>query len=228
MSRLRRVSSLLLVGAGLLLLGDVLVTLVWQEPVTALVSLVKREGIDRRYLNPDAMPLSAGERASLARLTSVDERIAFLARSEERDAPEGAAIGRLEIPGIGVSYDVVQGTSAADLELGPGHYRSTALPGLGETVAIAGHRTTYLAPFRNIGSLRAGAGIILEMPYATFDYVVQSARVVAPDAWWITRDVGQERLVLSACAPLYSASHRVVVFARLRSVHPTRETLDGA
>ena len=58
------------------------------------------------------------------------------------------------------------------------------------------------------------------MPYATFTYRVQYRRIVVPTAWWITRDVGYDRLVLSACNPLYSAAQRIVVFARLAAVRP--------
>jgi sortase A len=114
----------------------------------------------------------------------------------------------------------VQGTDDLSLQKGPGHYPATAFPGLGATVAIAGHRTTYLAPFRHIDALRLGDRIVLEMPYARLVYVVQMHRIVLPTALWITRNVGYERLVLSACNPLYSAAQRIVVFARLRSLAP--------
>ena len=226
MSRKLRLISATLILAGVLLLGDVLVTLVWQEPVTGLIALVKRHDVNRRYLSYGSMPLSSSERVSLQRLASAEERIAFLAREDQRRVPNGAAIGRLTIPSIGAAYEVVQGTSTGDLELGPGHYASTAFPGLGETVAIAGHRTTYLAPFRNINQLHKGDRIDLQMPYGSFHYVVESQRVVTPNAWWITRDLGYERLVLSACNPLYSASQRIAVFARLASVQPSRAVLE--
>jgi len=223
----RRLLSTLLITAGLLLLGDVVLTLAWQEPVTGVIALVKRQGIDRRYLSYSSMGLSTGERVSLQRLTSVEERIAFLAREDEQRVPNGAAIGLLSIPKIGVSYQVVQGITAGDLELGPGHYASTALPGLGATVAIAGHRTTYLAPFRNINQLHHGDRIDFQMPYATFHYRVQGQRIVTPNAWWITQDRGYERLVLSACNPLYSDSQRIAVFARLVSVTPSRAVFNS-
>ena len=226
-NRATRIVSAVLIIAGVLLLSDVAVTLAWQEPVTALIGLVKRGGIDRRYLSYSTMPLTRRQQASLMRLTSSEERIAYLARQEQREVPAGAAIGRLEIAAIGVDYEVVQGTSTSDLELGPGHYASTPLPGLGETVAIAGHRTTYLAPFRNLNQLRPGSRLVLQMPYATFYYRVTRLRVVTPDAWWITRNVGYEQLVLSACNPLYSASQRLAVFARLYAVHPAPAKLDG-
>jgi sortase A len=91
---------------------------------------------------------------------------------------------------------------------------------MGETVAIAGHRTTYLAPFRFLNELTAGDRVIVTMPYGRFTYIVQYQRVVVPTDWWITDNRGYDRLVLSACNPLYSASQRIVVFARLRSVQP--------
>jgi sortase A len=115
---------------------------------------------------------------------------------------------------------VVQGTDYTSLEKGPGHYPSTAFPGLRQTVAIAGHRTTYLAPFRHIDALNPGDKIILKMPYAKFTYVVQYHRIVLPTALWVTKNVGYDRLVLSACNPLYSAAQRIIVFARLAQMEP--------
>jgi sortase A len=218
--RLSRAISTLLILAGLLLLGDVVATLVWQEPVTALVGLIERSDTDTRFLSYRTMPLSAAQRAELSRLATAEERVAYLARQEQRSVPNGAAVGRLQIARLGVVYDVVQGTATGDLERGPGHYARTGLPGEGRTIAIAGHRTTYLAPFRNLNELHRGDRIVLRMPYGTFTYVVQSQRIVSPNAWWITRNVGYERLVLSACNPLYSASQRIAVFARLLRVHP--------
>lgn len=218
--RLRRALSTLLIVAGVLLLADVGATLVWQEPVTAVIGLVARAQTDTRFLSYRSMPLTRAQLQSLQRLTSAEERVAYLARQEQLTVPDGAAIGRLSIGRLAASYDVVQGTDTGDLERGPGHYASTALPGEGETVAIAGHRTTYLAPFRYLNELRRGDLIVLRMPYGTFTYVVQGQRVVAPNAWWITRNLGYDRLVLSACNPLYSASQRIAVFARLLRMQP--------
>jgi sortase A len=112
----------------------------------------------------------------------------------------------------------VQGTDTGSLRDGPGHYPGTSFPGEGGTIAIAGHRTTYGAPFRTINQLEPGDAIVLDMPYGRFGYVVERKQIVPATALWVTRRVpGAERLVLSACHPLYSASHRIVVFARLRS-----------
>jgi sortase A len=218
--RLIRDLSSVLIIAGMLMVLDAGLTLLWQEPVTAVIGLIQRDGIDKRYLSYRSMAVTAADRAAFQSVTSVQQRIAFFARREAAEVPTGAAIGRLVIATLGVSYDVVQGTDTASLERGPGHYPSTAFPGLGETVAIAGHRTTYLAPFRYINELGAGDRVELQMPYATFTYVVQYDRIVRPNAWWVTDNVGYERLVLSACNPLYSAAQRIIVFARLEEEQP--------
>jgi sortase A len=224
---IRDVSSVLIIS-GLLLVVDAVVTLVWQEPVTAVIGLVKRSEIDKRYLSYQSAPLSPLDLHALRSLDVVGQRVSFLARREEHQVATGDAIGRITISRIGASFDVVQGTDTASLEKGPGHYPSTAFPGLGRTVAIAGHRTTYLAPFRHIDELRPGDRIVLRMPYGRFTYVVQYHRIVSPTSWWVTRDVGYERLVLSACNPLYSAAQRIIVFARLWEVSPSGAALYGS
>jgi sortase A len=115
---------------------------------------------------------------------------------------------------------VVKGSGGSALRKGPGFYDRSPLPGVPGTIAIAGHRTTFLAPFRHIDRLRAGDTITLRMPYATFTYRVDERRIVKPNATWITRRTGYDRLVLSACHPLFSAAQRIVVSARLRSTVP--------
>lgn len=217
MTRLMRGISALLIGVGLLLLADAALALGWQEPVSAAIALIERSHIDRRWLSYRTAPLGAPERRHADGMASEAQRISYLAGREQREVRAGDAVGRMAIPSLGVSYLVVQGTSPASLETGPAHYPSTALPGQGRTVAVAGHRTTFLAPFRHLDALRRGQRIVIVMPYARFVYVVQYRRVVAPTAWSIIRNVGYDRLVLSACDPLFSASRRLVVFARLRS-----------
>jgi sortase A len=131
-----------------------------------------------------------------------------------RRVPEGTAFAWISIPRIGLHAVVVEGTSTGDLEKGPGHYRITALPGLGDTVAIAGHRTTWGAWFRHLDGLHKGDPIVLRLPYGTVSYRVTGERVVSPNDWSILRDRGYHRLVLSTCDPPGSASHRLIVFAR--------------
>ena len=217
--RLLRDVSLVLIISGLLLLADAAVTLLWQEPLTAVIALIKRGDINKSFLSYRGAPLSELDRRALAAIKSVRERVAYLARQERRSVRTGDAIGTIQLPNIG-TYTVIQGTDTSSLEKGPGHYPQTAFPGMGQTVAIAGHRTTYLAPFRHLDAVKPGQEIVLTMRYARFMYTVQQSRVVNPTAWWVTRNVGYERLVLSACNPLYSASQRIVVFARLKQMVP--------
>ncbi len=140
------------------------------------------------------------------------------ARRFARQARAGEPIGRIEIPRIGVSKIIVNGTDwAADLSRGPGRYPQSSWPGMRKVTAIAGHRTTFGAPFRHIDELRRGNIIRLKMPYGTFTYRVFANRVVRSNDWSILRERRFETLVLSACHPLYSASHRWIVFARLAS-----------
>jgi sortase A len=211
---IRDVSSVLIIS-GLLLLLDAGVTLIWQEPVTAVVALIKRSEVNKQYLSYRTHALTPLDRHALSGLSSQKKKIAFLARKLQNEVPTGAAIGTITIPKISVNNTVFQGTDTASLETGPGHYPQTSMPGLGETVAIAGHRTTYLAPFRNINELAPGDRIVLTMPYARFTYVVQYQRIVLPSDVGVIRNVGYERLVLSACNPLYSAAQRIIVFAKL-------------
>ena len=147
-------------------------------------------------------------------------RLAYAARALNRRTDDGEPLGRIRIPSIDVSSVVVAGTDTSSLRLGPGHYPRTPLPGARGTVAIAGHRTTYGAPFRRLDRLGRGDRVELRMPYGTFVYRVEQRRIVAPTAVWVTRRASYDRLILSACHPLYSAAKRIVVFARLVEEHP--------
>jgi sortase A len=142
-----------------------------------------------------------------------------LAAAERRRRPpriaEGHAFAVIRIPRLGLNAVVVQGTSTADLRKGPGHYRITGVPGGGRVVAIAGHRTTYGAWFRHIDDLRKGDPIELDFRGVAYVYRVTGHRVVPANDWSIIRYRGYEKLVLSACHPVYSASHRWVAFGRL-------------
>jgi sortase A len=211
---LRGVSNVL-IFAGLLLLLDVAATLIWQEPVSAFYAKLRQD-----QLEDDLAALQRGgptqaEAQALQHIRVSDERLAFLARSLERRTHGGDAIGRVRIPSIGVNTVMVEGTKTADLREGPGHYPTTPLPGLRGTVAVAGHRTTYGAPFRNLDRVHRGDRILVEMPYGRFVYEVERQQIVDPTATWVTRRVNHDRLVLTACHPKYSAAQRIVIFARL-------------
>ena len=221
---LRSLSTVLIV-AGSLLIVDAGVTLAWQEPVSAIYADIQQSNLRDQLKRLEANALAPPIRRALRQLPSAGKKLAFLARTERRTVGEGHALGKIKIPKIGASFVVVQGTGTSDLQKGPGHYPSTPLPGMHGTVAIAGHRTTYLAPFRHIDSLKRGNTIVLDMPYGRFTYAVTRTQVVKPTALWITNPVGYDQLVLSACHPLYSASHRIVVFAKLVSTLPRGQAL---
>jgi sortase A len=220
MRRLIRDVSSVLILSGVLLVADAGATLVWQEPVTAAIAMVLRSDVNKSHLSYRTAPLSTTDTRALAGIQSLSARIAYLARRERDQVKIGDAIGQIQIPRIGHTYNIIQGTDTRSLEAGPGHYPSTAFPGMGQTVAVAGHRTTYLAPFRFLNQLSPGDRIFMTMPYGKFTYVVQYQRIVNPTQTSVIDDVGYDRLVLSACNPLYSAAQRIIVFARLRSVTP--------
>ena len=218
--RFLRPLSALLVVVGALLLLDAGATLLWQEPVSALYSRLQQGRLDDKLATLEGTEPSAVERKVLSRLGSPGRRLAYAARALNRRTQEGDPLGRIRMPSIGVSSVVVAGTDKASLRSGPGHYPGTPLPGAHGTVAIAGHRTTYGAPFRKVDKLARGDRLEVKMPYGTFVYRVEQTRIVAPTAIWVTRRTSYDRLVLSACHPLYSAAQRIVVFARLVDSRP--------
>jgi sortase A len=220
LARVLRDLSLVLMISGALLLADAAATLLWQEPLSAVIALIKQSSLDERFLSYQHAPLSRLDLEALANIRHARQRVAFLARQEARQVKTGQAIGTIAFPEFGTQYIVVQGTDEGSLEKGPGHYPQTAFPGVQRTVAIAGHRTTYLAPFRRLNDLKPGNKIVLTMRYARFTYSVQRTAIVTPTSWGIIKDRGYERLVLSACNPLYSAAQRIVVFSRLRNLVP--------
>jgi sortase A len=220
-SRGVRALALLMIALGLLLLVDAGVTLVWQEPISALYALLRQDRLGGELRRVERLAPTPAERRTLASLADERQRITFLARELRRRAGDGSPVGRIVIPRIGASYVVVNGTDTKDLESGPGIYRETSFPGVAGTTAIAGHRTTYLAPFRNINLLSRGDRIQVNMPYGQFTYAVTGQRVVAPtDVNAAVARVPYSRLVLSACTPLFSAEKRLLVYARLTRIVP--------
>lgn len=216
MTRRLRIASVALITAGAVVLADVAMTVAWREPVSSLYGLLQQEALgDELEALEDEFPSASGP--STAELRRDAKR---LARRLAADAGQGEAIGRLRIPAIDAEYTLVEGTDFDSLRKGPGHYSGTALPGAGTTVGIAGHRTTYLAPFRRIDRLEGGDVITLAMPYATLSYSVDKARVVDPTQVGVVRKRKRERLVLTTCHPAFSSAQRYVVFADLDQVAP--------
>jgi sortase A len=218
----------LLTGAGVLLLAWIALTL-WQgDPITSLYTRYEQHGLAAKLSTLE----SNWPKAKAPAITAASRRLSASARLKLQTKLEatryrsslknGDPVGRLIIRRLDLNMVVVEGTTTSDLERGPGHYDagsgdSTGLPGMGGVIGIAGHRTTYLHPFRHIDELKSGDKISLVMPYGTFRYTVYDHEVVLSTDWSILRRRPFEKLVLSACHPLYSASHRWVVFARLTS-----------
>lgn len=214
MARLLHILSVALVTAGLVLFVEVGLTLLYEEPLSSIYAAVQQDKAENQLSDTEASyPNRAAERA-VSRIRSRELRIAALARRFAKRVGVGEAIGRIDAPGMDLDAIVIQGTDTASLEKGPGHFPDTPFPGEGSTVGIAGHRTTYGAPFRNADSMERGDRIELEMPYATLFYRVQKTEIVDPTAVGVVDDVGYERLVLTTCHPLYSAAQRLIVFAK--------------
>lgn len=213
--------AVVLIVSGALALVDAGLTLVWQEPISAIYAKLRQDHLSGALRKVERAAPTAGERRTLASLAEQSARIAFLAGELRRHTRQGSPVGRIQIPRIGASFVVVNGTSTAALESGPGVFPETKFPGVAGTTAIAGHRTTFLSPFRHIDALSRGNSILLKMPYADFTYTVIGHRVVAPtNVQAAVAGVGYSRLVLSACTPLFSAAKRLLVYARLTRTVP--------
>ncbi len=220
-ARAMRALAITLIVLGVLVLADAVVTVVWQEPLSALYASIMQDHLSGDLRTIERAPPTPVETRALASLTDQQARITYLAREFERHAHNGAAVGRILIPHVGADYVMVNGTDTEDLISGPGIYKETHFPGIPGTTAIAGHRTTYLAPFREINRLKPGNHILLNMPYAHFTYTVIGQRVVWPtNVEAAVANVGYSRLVLSACTPLFSAEKRLLVYARLTRTVP--------
>jgi len=129
----------------------------------------------------------------------------------------GGPVARLLIPRIGLDKVVVEGVEDDHLRTGPGHFPDTPLPGQAGNAAIAGHRTTYGAPFYDLDLLQPGDEIRVRTVLGDATYRVAGTRIVSPDQIDVVGDLGDNRLTLSACHPKYSAAQRIIVWATLES-----------
>lgn len=204
----------------MVVLIDVGMTLAWKEPLSTVYGSIQQGKAADSLHELEQSFFDLPQARAAANENDARERIDQLADAFADEVETGQGIGRIEIDAIGLDTVVVQGTDTASLQKGPGHYPETAFPGQGSTIGIAGHRTTYLAPFRRINEIEKGDEVVLEMPYGTFTYEVEGDQVVDPYQVEIVDDVGYERLVLTACHPLYSAAQRWAVFARLSDAEP--------
>jgi sortase A len=218
MRRTARIAGIVLIAAGSLTLAWAIVVWRWQDPFTALYTHWQQgklaASLDRRFALYHPARAGAGTLAAERRAVALD------AAAYRKQARPGQAIGRITIGRIGLGMVVVDGTDHASLEKGPGLDRRSFMPGENRLVYIAGHRTTYLAPFSHINDIRNGDFIRLQLPYATFGYRAYTHRIVSATDLSVLRSPPHELLELQACHPRFFATHRYLVYARLVSVKP--------
>jgi sortase A len=220
----RRLGDILLIAGGLVLAYPF-----W----SAGYAQVQQSRLDATYRDNSAAFSAVAEANADARPrdlppAEVVRRLAVLYGSRLK---AGDPIGRLRIPRIDLDRLVQQGargsasldpdTDRALLRNGPVHYGFTPLPGAGEPFAVAGHRTTYGAPFYKLDKLRKGDPIFVETPYGKFRYAVAKTTTVSPSDVGVLRDRGYG-LVLTTCTPPYSAKHRLIVWATLEKARPLK------
>ena len=218
----RRLADILLIAGGLVLAYPF-----W----SAGYAQVQQTRLDATYRDSSAAfsTLAAANSDARPRDVPTAEVVRRLAVLYGSRLKAGDPIGRLRIPLIDLDRLVQQGARGsasldpdadrALLRNGPVHYGLTPLPGAGEPFAVAGHRTTYGAPFYKIDRLKRGDRIFLETPYARFRYAVAKTTVTPPNDVSVLRDRGYS-LVLTTCTPPYSASHRLIVWAVLERATP--------
>jgi|SRR5438105_6183405 len=218
MHRVARIAGALLIAAGVLLLAWVVVVWRWQDPFTAIYTHIEQSHLAHRYeqrvrqFHPRIHPTR--------NLAALELQVAAEAQAYRRTLHTGDPVGRLRIGRIGLNMVVVQGTDHDTLKKGPGHYEQSGVPGAGHLIYVAGHRTTYLAPFADINDIRIGDYLTFSVPYGVFTYRVVRHFVVPSDRLSVLQDRGHELLRLQACHPRFFATHRYIVDARLVSVAP--------
>ena len=127
--------------------------------------------------------------------------------------------GKLEIESIKLNQFIVSGTDEQSLEFGPGHYIQTAFPGAGGNVGIAGHRTTFGAPFANLDKVELGDELILTVGANKYHYEVDEITIVeAVGGEYVLYNRGDDRLTLTTCHPKYSAKQRLIVTGILTKI----------
>lgn len=206
-----------LLGVGVLALVWSAIVWRWQDPATFAYTTYEQHRLSHR--------LAVVEAAAAAPVAPSKQALAAVARRFRRSVRAGDPIGRLVVPRLGISTVVVEGTDSASLRLGPGRDERSFMPGEGNLVYVAGHRTTFAAPFAHIDAFRPGDTIRLAMPYATFTYVVTGHTIVAADDLTVLRPRSSDVLALQACHPRFFATQRYIVWARLRAVATPRGRL---
>jgi sortase A len=222
MRRFARIAGTVMIVAGLGTLVWAVAVWQWQDPFTAVVNRLEQRGLEQDF----ERSLAGSSRNAAGASSDPGELRAQLEREAKawrKHLGRGDAVARLRIPALGVDEIVVNGTDTNSLKRGPGRYLQSAVPGQGELVYVAGHRTTYGAPFSRIDRLKQGDRVIVELPYATFEYRITGHRIVAATELSVLKSKGFEQLALQACHPRFFATQRYIAYAK-----PIRVTLPGS
>jgi sortase A len=224
MRRAVRILGTLMIVAGLVALAWGVTIWRWQDPLTALVNRYEQRKLadqyEQRVVQFTRRDQARRRHVPIRRPQRSRVQIAAAAREYRLQTHAGETLGRLMVPRLGLKVYVVEGTGSNALKKGPGHDPRTFLPGEGKLTFIAGHRTTYGAPFSKIDELKPGDAVTLELPYATVRYRISGHRIVKADDLDALRSRGREELALQACWPRFFASHRYIAYARPVSVKP--------
>ena len=212
---LARRLGMAVVVLGVALLAWVFVVWMWGDPITGSYTRWQQHKLAAEYTRLVARyPAPPAVRSEATIDPAARLRQLRRAATRFRKAAEpGAPIGRIHVGRLGLDMVFLNGTDEATLKKGPGRDPRTFMPGQGELVYIAGHRTTYGAPFAHIDRLRAGDPIVLDMPYGHFRYRVTRSVIVPADDLGRLRSRGREQLALQACHPRFSARQRYIVYA---------------
>lgn len=208
---------LLVIGIGALAWAATVY--LWKDPFTTAYTAYEQRRLESNLdsafdeWRPAADPVSEPGNPRPAR-----DDLSREARRFRLASDDGDAIARLRVPRLDLSVVVVNGTSTSDLRRGPGRHEDSSMPGEGELVYVAGHRTTYGAPFSAINELQPGDTITVELPYGTVEYRVTRHRIVDDNDLSVLESRGREELVLQACHPRFFASQRYLVYAQPVSV----------
>lgn len=222
MKRLFRILGTVMIAAGVLMLAWAVTVWQWQDPFTAVLHNRDQRSLSRTF-ERELQRHDRPQVAASASPTDVRKSLSREAVRWRKRSKQGDAIARLRIPRLDITEIVVNGTDTNSLKRGPGRYLGTAMPGEGQLVYIAGHRTTYGAPFARIDRLRKGDRLFVELPYGTIEYAVTGHRIVEADELSVLKSKGVEELALQACHPRFFASHRYIIYAK-----PVGATLPGS
>jgi sortase A len=227
--------ALAAIGRSMITIGVLLLLFVaYQLWGTGIRTAQAQNDLEDRFAERLESYNSAVVTTSSTTSTTLDPAVTTTSRLPATTAPplppellpaQGEVAGRIVMPTIGVDWWFVEGVSVADLKKGPGHYPESPFPGQAGNAAIAGHRTTYGAPFGDVDQLQPGDEIQIATLQGEFTYLVRETIIVNPsdvhvlneDFWDFDRDGSPEPnvLTLTACHPKYSARQRIIIGAEL-------------